>query len=259
MSQNLDVRRTVPVYRRIKPPHPSMSSHKSHRKVAVRRSLNKQSKFIKRCNSEPILLTSGISIIGDGVGGDHQYMTPPGDSCLLSRSRISTNIFLSSPELLPNNSPDKSEAYNKESKVVIKVTVEGSVGPIRALVKLGSSVDETIKLVINKYKAERRSPRLDQDDMTCFELHQSYFSLKCFDKSNMIGELGSRSFYMRKSVNSNGDRCSNTSIDSEISVAEADEAPYACSNIFSSFIHERLRKMLRRMSKIRWFLGCFGG
>lgn len=71
------------------------------------------------------------------------------------------------------------QGYDKEAKVVIKVMVEGSVGPIRAMVKLGSSVDETIKTVMNKYNAERRSPRLDQDAMTSFELHQSNFSLQC--------------------------------------------------------------------------------
>ncbi|KAJ0667617.1 hypothetical protein HanPI659440_Chr17g0679761 [Helianthus annuus] len=255
MSQK-PARRTILVNRRIKPPHPSSSAHKLHRKV-VSRSSNKKSKFIKRCNSEPTLLTSRISIadVGAGVGDDQRYITPPGDSSLLFMSRISTNIYSSSPELLPN-SPDQIEGYNKEAKVAIKVTVEGSVGPIRALVKLGSSVDETIKLVMKKYNAERRSPRLVQDDMTSFELHNSNFSLQCLDKSNMIGEIGSRSFHMRKSVHNNGDMFSNTSI----VVAEADETPYTCSNIlFTSFIHEGLRKMIQRMSKIRRLLGCFGG
>ncbi|KAM0058440.1 hypothetical protein Hdeb2414_s0005g00170291 [Helianthus debilis subsp. tardiflorus] len=257
MSQK-PARRTIPVNRRIKPPHPSSSAHKLHRKVVVSRSSNKKSKFIKRCNSEPTLLTSRISIadVGAAVEDDQRYITPPGDSSLLFMSRISTNIYSSSPELLP----DQIEGYNKEAKVAIKVTVEGSVGPIRALVKLGSSVDETIKLVMKKYNAERRSPRLDQDDMTSFELHHSNFSLQCLDKSNMIGKIGSRSFHMRKSVNNNRDMCSNTSNGTEIVVAEADETPYTCSNIFfTSFIHEGLRKMIQRMGKIQRLLGCFGG
>ncbi|XP_022022440.1 uncharacterized protein At4g22758 [Helianthus annuus] len=252
-------RRTISVNRRIKPPHPSSSTPRLNQQVVVRRSSNKQSKLIKRCNSESALLTSRISIAGAGLGDDQRYTTAPSESCLMFRSRISTNIFASSPELLPNF-PEKNEGYNKEAKVAIKVTVEGRVGPIRALVKLGSSVDETIKLVMNKYNEERRFPRLDQDDMTSFELHDSYFSLQCFDKSNMIGEIGSRSFYMRKSVSNNGDMSSNTSNGSEIVVAEAEEAPYASSSIFfTSFIHEGLRKVIKRMCKIRRFLGCFGG
>ena len=71
------------------------------------------------------------------------------------------------------------QRYDRDTKVVVKVTVEGSPGPIHALVKLGSSVDETIKVVMNKYNAEGRSPRLDQEAITSFELHNSNFSLQC--------------------------------------------------------------------------------
>ncbi|KAI3713351.1 hypothetical protein L1987_71928 [Smallanthus sonchifolius] len=255
------INRRIPIKRRIKPPHPSPSTRRLHRKVVVRRSSNKLSKLIKRCHSEPTLFTAGISIAVAvaGDGNEHQYMTPPGDSHLLFRNRISTDVFSSSPELLPN-SPEKNEFYNKDAKVVIKVTVEGSVGPIRTLVKLGSSVDETIKLVMNKYNAERRSPRLDQDDMTSFELHHSNYSLQCLNKSNMIGEIGSRSFYMRKRVNNNESMGSNTSIGSEIAVAQADEAPSSFSNIFfPGFIYQELKKFIKKTSKIRRFLGCFGG
>lgn len=62
--------------------------------------------------------------------------------------------------------------------MVVNVTVEGSVGPIRMMVKLGSSVDDTIKLVMNKYKEEGRMPKIDRDRSTGFELHHSYFSLQ---------------------------------------------------------------------------------
>lgn len=70
------------------------------------------------------------------------------------------------------------QGYNKEAKVVVNVTVEGSPGPVRTMVKLGSSVEETIKLVINKYCEEGRTPRLDKNAMSTFELHHSYFSLQ---------------------------------------------------------------------------------
>lgn len=101
--------RRIPVNRRIKPSHTSSpSTHKLRRKLIVR---NDHSKLIKRCNSEPTLLTDGISIsgAGTGVGDDHRNMTPPCHSCFMVRNRIiSKDVFLSSPELLPN-SPLKSE------------------------------------------------------------------------------------------------------------------------------------------------------
>ena len=70
------------------------------------------------------------------------------------------------------------QGYNKDSKVVVNVTVEGSPGPIRAMVKLGSSVGETIRLVIDKYSEEGRSPLVDKDSALTFELHHSHFSLE---------------------------------------------------------------------------------
>ncbi|PHT92585.1 hypothetical protein T459_00467 [Capsicum annuum] len=57
------------------------------------------------------------------------------------------------------------KGYKKEAKVVIDVTVEGSPGPVRTMVKLGSSVDETIRLVIDKYSEEGRTPRLDKNNV----------------------------------------------------------------------------------------------
>lgn len=62
--------------------------------------------------------------------------------------------------------------------MVVNVTVEGSPGPVRAMVSLGSSVEETIKLVVDKYGQEGRSPRLDLGAASTFELHHSYFSLE---------------------------------------------------------------------------------
>lgn len=84
------------------------------------------------------------------------------------------------------------QGYNKDAKVVVNVTVEGSPGPIRALAKLGSSVEETIRLVIGKYNKEGRTPRLDKDATSTFELHHSYFSLQ--SKFNILNDRVISSF-----------------------------------------------------------------
>lgn len=62
--------------------------------------------------------------------------------------------------------------------MLVSVTVEGSVGPIKALVRLGASVEEAIKAVLQRYKSEGRSPRLDTAVTTSFQLHHSHFSLQ---------------------------------------------------------------------------------
>lgn len=77
------------------------------------------------------------------------------------------------------------QGYNKDAKVVINVSVEASTGPIRAMVKLGCSVEEIIKLVVKRYRDEGRTPKLDKDE--AFELHPSYFSLQ--SKCKVLGFL----------------------------------------------------------------------
>lgn len=62
---------------------------------------------------------------------------------------------------------------------MVSVAVEGSPGPIKALVRLGSTVDQTIKLVVDRYSKEGRTPDLNRDSAADFELHHSYFSLQC--------------------------------------------------------------------------------
>lgn len=72
----------------------------------------------------------------------------------------------------------QNQVYKREAaKVVINVSVEGSPGPVRTLVKLSCNVEETIKMVVEKYSKEGRTPKLDKD--LAFELHQSHFSIQC--------------------------------------------------------------------------------
>lgn len=60
---------------------------------------------------------------------------------------------------------------------MISVSVEGSPGPVRTLVKLSCNVEEAIKMVVEKYRKEGRTPKLNKD--LTFELHQSHFSIQC--------------------------------------------------------------------------------
>lgn len=62
--------------------------------------------------------------------------------------------------------------------MVVSVTVEGSTGPVRTMVKLGSTVEDTISHVVNKYREEGRSPKIDSNVPSSFQLYLSYFSLQ---------------------------------------------------------------------------------
>ncbi|XP_031389897.1 uncharacterized protein At4g22758-like isoform X2 [Punica granatum] len=150
-------------------------------------------------------------------------------------------------------------AHNKDAKVVVNVTVEGSPGPIRAMVKLGSTVDQTIKLVVDKYSKEGRSPKLDRGSATGFELHPSYFSLQCLDKSELIGDVGSRSFYLRRGSSSHSSNAASASFVSE-PVAATSNAVVAPPPIFliplPGFLARKLGKIVRRTRKLWRFLTC---
>ncbi|GKU95447.1 hypothetical protein SLEP1_g8808 [Rubroshorea leprosula] len=170
------LRRRLHGGRRLRPPHPSQSPRQ--RTPPPHRRSTKQSKplkILKRSSSEPYLW-SGVS-----VEDRHRSLESSG---ILFRPHTFTDVFASSHSLSGLASSSSSSqlsfegpGYNKDAKVVINVSVEGSPGPVRTMVKLGCTVEQTIKLVVNKYAEEGRSPKLDHN--FTFELHQSYFSLQC--------------------------------------------------------------------------------
>ncbi|XP_010448844.1 PREDICTED: uncharacterized protein At4g22758-like [Camelina sativa] len=167
--------------------------------------------------------------------------------------RIRSEVFSSSPTLTSLSSPSSSSPINQEGnkreapKVVINVAVEGSPGPVRAMVKLSSNVEETIKIVVDKYCEEGRTPKLNRD--SAFELHQSHFSIQCLEKREIIGELGSRSFYMRKKAHEqNGG--------SLPGIATVRTSLIPSSNLIGSCIAQFIGKIIRRTRKIWNILVC---
>ncbi|KAI4315314.1 hypothetical protein L6164_028138 [Bauhinia variegata] len=191
---------------------------------------SKPRKILKRCSSAPALFWNSFDFEGD----DDQTWSTQGT---LFRPQTFSDAFASSPAL--SFSPQSYEGYKKEAKVVINVTVEGSPGPVRAMVKLGSSVGDTIKLVADKYCEEGRTPKLDSNASSSFQLHHSYFSLQSLDKSERIGDVGSRSFYLRKS-NGNG-------------ATESNVAALPPPSLLPTFI---ARKIIRRARKIWNIMVC---
>ncbi|KAI3468863.1 hypothetical protein Pfo_025526 [Paulownia fortunei] len=249
MSERDLRRRNIPANRRAisstRAPRPSPSpSPATGRKINPEagrkfRRPSGNAKVLKRSKSEPSLWKAG--------GGE----VAAAEEGVLYRPRTCTDIF-SSPEVSVPQSPRKfSQGYNKDAKVVVNVTVEGSPGPIRTMVKLGSNVEDTIKLVIKKYNEEGRTPHFDKDAAATCELHHSYFSLESLSKSDLIGDVGSRSFYLRK--------CSSgCSDDSRAEGVAASSSLLAASSLPSlpSFIDRNIKKIIRRTRKLWKILGC---
>ncbi|CAA7018599.1 unnamed protein product [Microthlaspi erraticum] len=203
---------------------------------------SKSTKIFNRSFSEPNL-HQNIAVNDDD---DRRCSTPVIDlpaeepEQIVYLSKIRSEVFASAPSLSGFSSPSSSsspinqQVYKREAaKVVINVSVEGSPGPIRTLVKLSCNVEETIRMVVDKYCKEGRTPKLDKD--LAFELHQSHFSIQCLEKTEVIGEIGSRSFYMRKREPEN-----------RIPVGRS----IPSSNLIGSFIAQTIGRIVRRTKKI---------
>ncbi|KAI9082743.1 hypothetical protein K1719_035317 [Acacia pycnantha] len=204
--------------RRRKPPHhPSPSP----RGLTPSRSSNKSKplKILKRSSSAPSLLCDSSS-----ADEDHDLDYDFRHEGSLFRPQTFSAAFTSSPSLLaPSPQNYERQDSRKEAKVVVSVNVEGSPGPIRTMVKLGSTVDDTIKLVVDKYSVEGRTPKIDPKAAASFQLYDSHFSLQGLEKSELIGDVGSRSFFLRKSNNESP--FSSFRSETAIDLAQEDSAP----------------------------------
>ncbi|XP_030538175.1 uncharacterized protein At4g22758-like [Rhodamnia argentea] len=241
--------------RKSKPPQPSPPS----RAPAARRSPFKHlkpAKRLERCSSAPMLWNCEEDLVG-GDPGDLRQSGSSNDGALFSPLSC-TDVLASSPSLMGSYSPGRLEGYNKEAKVVVNVTVEGSAGPIRMMVKLGSSVDDAIKLVMNKYKEEGRMPKMDRGHSTGFELHRSYFSLQSLDKSELLGDVGSRSFYLRRTTTGLDTNGFSASFGSGKAVPVSTISPQSPPPIFlfTAFIARKLAKIMRRAHKLWRIIIC---
>ncbi|KAE8657349.1 Detected protein of unknown function [Hibiscus syriacus] len=176
---------------------------------------------------------------------DASSTSPIVEKVVQVRPQTCADVFASSPPLSGLCSPSSSypklcfefgvHGYNKDAKVVINVSVEGSPGPVRTTVKLGSSVDDTIKLVdVNKYVEEGRT----------LTLTSKFFLL---DKSMSIGDAGSRSFYLRKNSSGNS-----ASFVSEIDPARPDSPAFLVPGIIAG----KLSKIVRRTQRVWKVLVC---
>ncbi|TKY70868.1 hypothetical protein E2542_SST07162 [Spatholobus suberectus] len=245
-------RSPVVAARRNKPPHPSPSPRRRRTKTKSR-----PIQILKRCSSAPLLSRRDNGDVDVDADVERYYSRSGGGTFF--RPQTFSDAFLSSPS--PFSSPrihrkQIIKGYDKEAKVVVNVTVEGSPGPLRTMVKLGSSVEETIKRVVDKYREEGRSPKIDSDMASSFQLHHSHFSLQSLDKSEVIADVGSRSFYLRK----NNDASTFSSFHSESApeLVTRTSTPSIANPpmLIPSFIARKISKIVRRAHRLWKIVVC---
>lgn len=231
--------------------------HRLHRpagrmsRKSIRRSSrsNKSIEILHNCWSEPLIFPATGD--DDDYGGGRRSSDFSGGE-LFYRMHTLNDLYLYPPELSVSPRGRNNAGYEKDAKVVITVTVEGSPGPIRSLVKLGTNVEDTIKLVIQKYAEEGRTPQLDKNSSSSFDLHVSYFSLQSLERSNTIGEIGSRSFYLRR-----GNYRKRVEVAEVMAPQESSpKRPRLPMVVLPSFITRKVGKFMRRMRKFFRVFGC---
>ncbi|KAL3366030.1 hypothetical protein AABB24_010927 [Solanum stoloniferum] len=88
------------------------------------------------------------------------------------------------------------EKQQKLTKLLVKVNIQNSVGPVHVVMSPENTVRELIKAAIEIYVKEKRRPLLPSSDSRCYELHYSQFSLESLNLDEKLLNLVSRSFFL---------------------------------------------------------------
>ncbi|XP_049385868.1 uncharacterized protein At4g22758-like [Solanum stenotomum] len=88
------------------------------------------------------------------------------------------------------------EKQQKLTKLLVKVNIQNSVGPVHVVMSPENTVRELIKAAIEIYVKEKRRPLLPSSDSRCYELHYSQFSLESLNLDEKLLNLVSRSFFV---------------------------------------------------------------
>ncbi|XVF19786.1 hypothetical protein REPUB_Repub11eG0140900 [Reevesia pubescens] len=101
------------------------------------------------------------------------------------------------PDLLSERTVSiSSEAKPKLTKLLLNVTIQGSLGAIQVVMSPENTVGELIIAAVRQYSKEGRRPILPPTDAPLFDLHYSQFSLESLEREEKLIALGSRNFFL---------------------------------------------------------------
>lgn len=93
----------------------------------------------------------------------------------------------------------RPEMSPRLTKLLLKVTIERSLGAIHLVMSPESTVGDFIAAAVRQYVKEGIRPLLQTTDPSRFDLHYSTFSLESLDREEKLMNLGSRNFFMCRS------------------------------------------------------------
>ncbi|GAV61790.1 hypothetical protein CFOL_v3_05316 [Cephalotus follicularis] len=89
-----------------------------------------------------------------------------------------------------------SDTKPKLTKLLLNVTIQGTLGDVKVLISPESTVDDLVTAAVKQYSKEGRRPMLRSTDPSGFDLHYSQFSLESIGRGEKLMELGSRNFFL---------------------------------------------------------------
>ena len=131
-------------------------------------------------------------------GGGQRKQSPeksPAGHRTLRRPKTLPNLISASKD--PGTGVSQQEATKRvPSKVLLNVTVRGSLAALQVMASTEWMVGELIAALLQQYAKEGRRPRLPSSEPSDFGLHYSQFSLQGLDPGEKLIKLGSRNFFL---------------------------------------------------------------
>ncbi|PKI78766.1 hypothetical protein CRG98_000833 [Punica granatum] len=116
----------------------------------------------------------------------------------LRRPRTLPDLRSTAASIKPSSSGASVAAEERPrlTKLLLNVTIQGSLGPVQVVMTQDSSVADLIATAMRQYVKEGRRPVLRSADPTGFDLHYSQFSLESLGRDEKLMTLGSRNFFL---------------------------------------------------------------
>ncbi|XP_019156254.1 PREDICTED: uncharacterized protein LOC109152995 [Ipomoea nil] len=92
-------------------------------------------------------------------------------------------------------------AAQKLTKLLLNVSIQNSLGPLRVVLSPENTVGDLIKAAVEMYVKEKRRPLLPATHPSHYELHYSQFSLQSLREEEKLIKLESRNFFLCPKLN----------------------------------------------------------
>ncbi|CAI8609669.1 unnamed protein product [Vicia faba] len=145
--------------------------------------LNKTSKP-KKAN---ILILLSMTLLSSCRKLHHNSLPEKHSTNVVDRRHVSTSL---------TSKMQTNDSILRPPKLLLKVTIENSLGTIQVLMLSEDTVEDLIKAALVFYEKEKRRPILKNYDPKSYDLHYSKFTFQSLKRDEKLLGLESRNFFL---------------------------------------------------------------